>query len=208
MSGQPLHQTHSDSGRALVAKLRMPYLLKHFHPRYVWAGFVFINGLITIAILSALAYLTGSDFAFPSLGPTAILFFMSPKSEATKPKNALIGHAIGIVCGYLALVVTGLTAAPSVIDGGTTWPRIIAASLALAATGAIMVIAKTPHAPAGATTLIIALGFITKPLSLVIIEVAVILLVLQAVAINHLAGADRTKPYDPDEGEPTAQATS
>lgn len=174
----------------------MPYLVRHFNPRYVWAVFVFINGVITIAILTLLAYVTGSTFVFPSLGPTAILFFMSPNSLAVRPKNALVGHAIGIACGYLALVVTGLTHATSVIDGGVDLQRIIAASLALGLTGAVMVAAKTPHAPAGATTLIIALGFITAPFSLVIIEVAVGLLVVQALVINRLAGVHNAKPID------------
>jgi hypothetical protein len=44
------------------------------------------------------------------------------------------------------------------------------------------------HAPAGATTLIISLGIITEPLHLLVIEVAVGLLVLQAIVINRLAG--------------------
>jgi hypothetical protein len=41
---------------------------------------------------------------------------------------------------------------------------------------------------AGATTLIISLGIISKPRELVIIEVAVFLLVAQALMINRLAG--------------------
>lgn len=44
------------------------------------------------------------------------------------------------------------------------------------------------HPPAGATTLIISLGIISKPRELAIIEVAVFLLVAQALAINRLAG--------------------
>lgn len=169
-------------------RLRVPYLLKHFNPRYVWATFVFINGIVTIAILSLLAYISGSSFVFPSLGPTAILFFTTPNAKASRPRNALIGHAIGIACGYLALLVTGLTHASSVMTGGVTLPRVIAASLALGLTGAIMVIFRIPHPPAGATTLIIALGIITQPFSLLIIEVAVGLLALQALIINRLAG--------------------
>jgi len=51
-----------------------------------------------------------------------------------------------------------------------------------------MVIVKTPHPPAGATALIIALGFITQPLSLFIIEIAVMLLALQGLLIDHFAG--------------------
>ena len=44
------------------------------------------------------------------------------------------------------------------------------------------------HPPAGATTLIVSLGIIARPRELVVIEVAVFLLVAQALLINRLAG--------------------
>ena len=51
-----------------------------------------------------------------------------------------------------------------------------------------MVLLDVSHPPAGATTLIVSLGIISKPRELVIIEVAVFLLVAQALVINRLAG--------------------
>ena len=51
-----------------------------------------------------------------------------------------------------------------------------------------MVLLDASHPPAGATTLIVSLGIISKPSELAIIEVAVFLLVAQALAINRLAG--------------------
>lgn len=51
-----------------------------------------------------------------------------------------------------------------------------------------MVLFGVSHPPAGATTLIISLGIISRPRELAIIEVAVFLLVAQALAINRLAG--------------------
>jgi CBS domain-containing membrane protein len=53
-----------------------------------------------------------------------------------------------------------------------------------------MVLLRVSHPPAGATTLIVSLGILTKPHSLVIIEIAVILLTAQAWAINRIAGLD------------------
>jgi len=44
------------------------------------------------------------------------------------------------------------------------------------------------HPPSGATSLIVSLGLIAKPRERVIIEVAVFLLVAQALVINRLAG--------------------
>jgi CBS-domain-containing membrane protein len=51
-----------------------------------------------------------------------------------------------------------------------------------------MVLMRADHPPAGATTLIVSLGIISKPKALLIIEVAVFLLVAQALVINRLAG--------------------
>ena len=152
---------------------------------------MFINGLVTIAILSVLALLTRSSFVFPSLGPTAILFFLAPNAESSRPVNALAGHAIGIVCGYAALLITGLDQAPSVMVSDVNMQRVVAASLALALTGAIMALTNKLHAPAGATTLIVALGFITDISDLIVIEVAVGLLALQALLINRAADTSK-----------------
>ena len=73
---------------------------------------------------------------------------------------------------------------------GVDSSRILAAALSLASTSAVMILLKAAHPPAGATTLIISLGIVTKPSYLVTIEIAVVLLVAQAIAINRLAGLD------------------
>src|ERR1700728_698354 len=90
----------------LLAHMRLEWLLQHFPPRLVWAVYVCVNGFITIGLLALLALLTGSPFVFPSLGPTAYLFFFSPLAEASSPRNTILGHAIGLICGYAAFVVT------------------------------------------------------------------------------------------------------
>jgi CBS-domain-containing membrane protein len=53
-----------------------------------------------------------------------------------------------------------------------------------------MILFGVVHPPAGATTLIISLGFITAPTHLCVIEAAVALLALQALLVNRLAGID------------------
>ena len=79
----------------LLAHMRLEWLLQHFPSRLVWAVYVCVNGFITIGLLAVLALLTGSPFVFPSLGPTAYLFFFSPMAEASSPRNTILGHAIG-----------------------------------------------------------------------------------------------------------------
>ena len=176
--------------RGLIARFRLGRLLARFPERPVWAAFMLVNGFVTIAILAVLAMVTRAPFVFPSLGPTAFLFFFSPMSPAASPRHTIYGHAIGIVCGYAALWATGLTDAPPALAIGVDLPRVVAAALSLAMTGCLMILFKAAHPPAGATTLIISLGIVTKPTYLVLIEVAVALLTLQAIAINRLAGLD------------------
>jgi CBS domain-containing membrane protein len=173
---------------SLLRRLRLDWLLHHFPPRLVRSIYVFVNGFITIGVLALLALVSRNPFVFPSLGPTAYLLFFSPLGKTSSPRNTILGHAIGLICGYAAFVLTGAGALPFGVHPGIFWPRILAAALSFSATGAFMVLFDVSHPPAGATTLIVSLGIISRPLELVIIEVAVFLLVAQALVINRLAG--------------------
>jgi CBS domain-containing membrane protein len=172
----------------LLGRFRLSWLLRHFPPRLIWALYVLVNGFITIALLALLAVVTDSPFVFPSLGPTAYLLFISPLAENSSPRNTIMGHGIGLICGYAALTISGAAAIPFGVHAGVYGPRILSAALSLSATGAFMVLLNAGHPPAGATTLIVSLGIISKPRELVIIEVAVFLLVAQALLINRMAG--------------------
>lgn len=172
----------------LIHRLRLNWLLAHLPPKLVWAVYVALNSFITIALLTLLALITHNPFVFPSLGPTAYLFFFTPMGESSSPRNAVLGHAIGLVCGFFAYTITGMHAFPQGFAGEVYWPRIVASALALSLTGAVMVLLQVNHPPAGATTMIVSLGILAKPEYLPIIEIAVVLLALQAFAINRLAG--------------------
>ncbi len=187
---EPLEVMSPEVTRGLVARFRLTGLLARFPERPVWAAFMLVNGFFTIAILAGLAMITRAPFVFPSLGPTAFLFFFSPTAPAASPRNTIYGHAIGIACGYGALCLTGLTHAPPALATGVDLHRVLAAALSLAFTGFLMVLLKAAHPPAGATTLIVSLGMVTKPTYLLLIEFAVLLLTIQAFAINRLAGLD------------------
>ena len=154
----------------------------------MWAVFMFVNGFISIAILTVLAKVFQTPFIFPSLGATAFLVFFTPTTPAASPRNTLCGHAVGIACGYGALVATGLQHAGPATDADLSWERILAVSLALATTAALMILLNVPHPPAGATTIIVALGVVTRPAYLVVLEAAVALLVGQAIVMNRLTG--------------------
>lgn len=189
-TGTPVDVQDRHSPRGLVARFQIAHLLKRHPERHVWALFMFLNGFATIALLAAVAMISRTPFVFPSLGPTAFLFFFTPRAPAASPRHTIYGHAIGIACGYGALWLFGLQHAPPAMATGVSATRVGAAALSLAATGALMILCKAAHPPAGATTLIISLGIVTRPFHLLVIEIAVGLLTLQAIAINRLAGID------------------
>lgn len=186
----PTPPTNHRAGHAFsfIERLRLGWLLAHLPAKVVWAAYVALNSFVTIALLTLLALLTHSPFVFPSLGPTAYLFFFTPLAESASPRNAVLGHAIGLICGFAAYTVTGMHPFPDGFSGEVYWPRILASALALSLTGAIMVLLRVNHPPAGATTMIVSLGILAKPGYLPIIEIAVVLLSAQAFAINRLAG--------------------
>jgi CBS domain-containing membrane protein len=177
-------------GHRLMERLRLARWLRRFPPRLVWAAFVFINGFIAVGLLATLALVFHIPFVFPSVGPTAFLLYFMSSAPTASPRNTLFGHAIGIGCGYAALWLTNLEHAPSAVLEELNWARVLAAALSLAATGALMILFRVVHPPAGATTLIVSLGIITAPLHLLAIEIAVAVMALQALAVNRLAGMD------------------
>lgn len=173
--------------QGLAKRLRLPALERHHDNRTVVTIYVLINAAISISILSALAIATGEPFVFPSLGPTAFVLFFAALSAQASPRNVFCGHLIGALVGLLALLIFGLQAVPADLEDITT-ARLGAVAFALAITLSVMVWLGVPHAPAGATTLIVALGLLRTPSQLVILMAAVVILILQGIAINRLAG--------------------
>jgi CBS domain-containing membrane protein len=134
------------------------------------------------------ALVSGRPFIFPSLGPTAFLFFYTPLAPAASPRNTICGHLIGALAGWGCLALFGLQHSGSSIAAGVTGARVGAAALSLGLTSGLMVLFKSPHPPAGATTLIFSLGVLRRLEDVLILMIAVALLTLQAIAINRLAG--------------------
>lgn len=174
----------------LTDRFRVPALTQRHDSTAVLGLFAFVNGVISIALMSVAAMVTGAPFIFPSLGPTAFLLFYTPMTPAASPRNTMCGHAIGAAAGYLSLVIFGLTDNPASVVEGVAAGRVGAAALSLGLTAGLMVWFRVPHPPAGATTLIVSLGILREPEDLLVLMVAVALLVVQAYVINHLAGID------------------
>ncbi|MFE2752740.1 HPP family protein [Actinosynnema sp. NPDC059335] len=145
------------------------------------------GALVSTLVMAALAVLTGQPLLFPSLGPTAYLLFATPTAPAASPRNTVVGHLIGVLSGAAGLAAFDLWHAPPILDH-LTWPRAGAAALALTCTCGGMAWTRLPHPPAGATTLIVALGMLRTPLHLAEILLGVVLLLAVAALVNRLTG--------------------
>ncbi|MBS1848571.1 MAG: HPP family protein [Actinobacteria bacterium] len=174
----------------LARRASIPSLTENHSSVVVLGAFAFVNGVISIALMSAAALVTGSPFIFPSLGPTAFLLFYTPTAPAASPRNTICGHAIGAASGWLSLAIFGLLGAAPALATHVTLARIGATALSLGLTSGLMVWCKVPHPPAGATTLIVSLGILHQPWQLGVLMLAVVLLVGQGLVINRLAGID------------------
>jgi CBS-domain-containing membrane protein len=174
----------------LARRLRVPALIERHSSTFVMGWFALVNGVLSIGVMSAAAWATGSPLVFPSLGPTAFLFFYTPTAASAAPRNTVFGHLIGALAGYLALVVFGLTEAAPAFETGVSAARVGAAAVSLGLTAGLMVWFRVPHPPAGATTLIVSLGILHTPGQLSVLMLAVVLLTVQGLVINRLAGID------------------
>lgn len=172
----------------LLSQLHLERLSRRFEPQVVLAAFNFVNGAVSIGLIATVALLTQEAFIFPSLGATAFILFYVPLAQPASPRNALCGHLVGAVAGWISLLVFGLLDAPSAMAGGVDWPRVGAAALSLGTTSSMMVLLRVSHPPAGATALIVSLGLMPHLGQIPILLCGVSLLLAQAFVMNRLAG--------------------
>lgn len=146
--------------------------------------------------------MTQEPFVFPSLGPTAFLVFFGALSVQAAPRNVFFGHLIGVIAGVIALLIFGLYGVAPDLES-VSLARIGARTVCVALTLSLMIWTGTPHAPAGATTLIVGLGLLQTPSQLATLMGAVVLMALLAIVINRLAGL----PYPLWSFKPTENAS-
>ncbi len=159
--------------------------------RYGRAGdalYTFLACLMALAVSGLAAYLTKQPLLFPSLGPAALLFFEQPMSAGSSPRNTLIGHLVAVLSGVLCLYAFGLHDDPSILQEGVTLARAAAAALSLALLGAVLLLLRASHPPAGATVLIVSLGLLKTPAQLAMIMVGVAILIVAGWIINRALG--------------------
>jgi hypothetical protein len=152
----------------------------------VGAAYTGLLCLVVLAIAGAVGLLLEQPWLFPSLGPTVMIFFESPRQRSSRPLNTVVGHVVGLVCGYACYLAFRLHGAPSAPVGGLTPAYLAAGALSVALTTVVLTLLALPHPPAGATTLIVSLGILAEPVDLLDILGAVLLITLAGWAANRL----------------------
>lgn len=152
------------------------------------AVYAFVACILALGVSGVAAHALKQPLLFPSLGPTALLLFEQPMSSGASPRNALIGHLVAVLAGALCLYLFGSYDDPSILVEGVTPARVGAAALSLALTGAVLLLLRASHPPAGATVLIVSLGLLKTPPELAMIVSGVALLVVAGWLVNRSLG--------------------
>ena len=206
----PIGGMMEDVVHGLGDRWHLAVLQRRYHSLLVLGIFAFVNGMVSIGIMAGAALSTHQPMLFPSLGASAFLLFYSPLVPAASPKNTIVAHLIGGAVGFVWLWALGLGMDAPALAMGFDGPRVLAVALSMGCTAGCMAWFKVPHPPAGATTLIVSLGLLTTPLDMVVLVVAVLALVGQAIVINRLAGIDYPlwAPHQPAPEPQRSLATS
>ena len=169
--------------------LSLPRLARRHRRRLVYALFGMASSAVSVGLIASAASFTRQALVFPSLGPTAFLIFDRPRAASAAPRNVVLGHAIGVAAGTVSLAVFGLLGAHTPA-GDLSATRVLAAALSLGLTVGAMVLVRIPHPPGAATALIVSLGYLHRPVDLVALLAAVVLLALQGLVIDRVVGID------------------
>jgi hypothetical protein len=133
--------------------------LKLWSPHLLFALRLAVLGGLVAVVLGLADHLLSWPFLTAAIGPTAYFFIAHPKSSTSTVRNASIGHGVAIAAGLASLAVFGLWNAPSVATTGhLSIGQAGSAAVALAATLFILHLLQAHHAPAAASTVLVATG--------------------------------------------------
>lgn len=137
--------------------------------------------LLSAATMAAIG-VAGRFLSWPlltaTLGPTLYVFIAHPESEGARFRNSAVGHTLAVAVGLAMLAAFGLWSHPSVANMGH--PSLRQAGAAAASLGLTMLalhVTNSHHAPAAATTLLVATGLARpgRPLFGLLVGLAVLI---------------------------------
>jgi CBS domain-containing membrane protein len=188
MFGTPRHLSLRAQWLTLRARFSVPGMIAATDERSAISLVAAVNGGLAVLIISLCAWVTDVPLLFPALGPTAFILFSGPFSPAGAPRSVILGHLVAMASGLAAWHWVNLVSGGSLSLDAGGWLTCVSASLALAMTCLLLVRLSAPHAPACASALIIAVGAVTDWFGVLAMVIGVVMMTLQAVAVNRFAG--------------------
>ncbi|MFJ7589378.1 HPP family protein [Streptomyces sp. NPDC097617] len=131
---------------------------------------------VTAALLGlvAIGAMIHEPVLIPSLAASAAVLHSSPTLPMAQPRSVVVGHLLGAAVGYAVLA----------LSHSSPWAAALAGGATLAAT----TLARTPHAPACATSVIVVLQT-PEPVRFVpLLLGATTVLVLAGIAASRVRG--------------------
>ncbi|MER6095852.1 HPP family protein [Streptomyces sp. NPDC001728] len=141
-------------------------------------------GAVTTALLGlvAIGAALHEPVLIPPLAASATLVHCAPALPLAQPRSVIVGHLLGAAAGY------GMTA----VAQGSAWAAALAAGVTLALT----TLARTPHAAACATAVIVVLQAPAPARFVPLLFGSTVLLVLTAFAASRVRrGAPKYPVY-------------
>ena len=148
-----------------------------------------LEAAIMVGLVGAMAVVLSQPWLFPSLGPTAYLLAVYPGLATSRRYNCLVGHLVGLGCGFAAVAVFNAWDAPLVPLNDVAWSRVGAAALAVGLTVLLNHLLKAGHPPAAATTLLVALGTFRTVWGAALVVIGVVWLLAFAEVLKPLRRA-------------------
>jgi hypothetical protein len=125
-------------------------------PDDLWAP---VTGALLIFLVGVIGLAAHRPWIFASLGPTAYLHAENPEHKSSRFYNTVVGHMVALGSGFFALGLLNAWNAPDVMSTGhLTMVRVGASTIAIGLTVLLVIALRASHQPAGATTLLVALG--------------------------------------------------
>jgi CBS domain-containing membrane protein len=144
---------------------------------------------LAIALVGGIALWVRAPLLFPAIGASAFLACAHPGAPFSAPRNALCGHAIGLVSGSLGAGLLGVARDHPWLVQTDPWRAVASCSLALACSTWGMQILRAGHPPAGATTLIFGCGLMGGWRDALAVLASVITLITFSRFLHRFSGA-------------------
>ena len=137
-----------------------------------------LQAKIAAALIGLLSLWSHTPFLFPALGASTFIVIAFPHLPAARPRNVIGSHLVAATTGWLCYRGFGLDAISATLISGGSWQHVAAAALALGTTTCLLLALGLHHPPAGATTLIVSLGFLPHAWQIAMVGASALLLVL------------------------------